>query len=87
MKKTVYPFVLFGVCCLLQFGIAWDMLVGLLYAVIEVQMSKICCKMSNKCFYSRLGTLINFPSVKCWIQYVENREPETFDDKTLFENL
>ena len=35
-KRIVYPFVLFGVTVLLSFGIPLDVLVGLVYGLIQV---------------------------------------------------
>jgi hypothetical protein len=69
MKKTVYPFVLLGICVVLSFSIPVDMIVGLLYGFLEVKCERIFCFLSGKGMYSKLSTFLKIDSLKCWIQY------------------
>lgn len=70
IKKVVYPFVLLAVCIILTFSIQIDMVVGLLYGLLEVKFERIFCFSTGKALYNKLSKVIKLDSVKCWIQYL-----------------
>ena len=87
IKKTVYPLVLLALCIIFSFSIPVDMIVGLLYGFVEVKFERFCCLATGKSFYEKLSSIIRLDSVKCWIQYGDNRQAEDYTDRTLYTNL
>ena len=81
-KRGIYPFVLFGVCVLLSFGIPLDMLVGLLYGVMQVMIEKVTLFPAG--CTTKIGGLLNFNSIQCWIPHFQTHD---CSDQAAFSNL
>ena len=81
-KRTLYPFILFAVCCLINFGIPLDMLVGLLYGITQFFMEKVTTFPSM--FITKLSGLLNLSSVDCWVPYQGRGE---YSDQWAYQNL
>ena len=60
-NRKIYPFVLLAVCTLINFGIPYDMMIGLLYGLLQVYLEKIT--IFPAAITTRIGLLINIPSI------------------------
>ena len=61
IKGRYYPFVLFGVCTLISFGVDLPMLVGLVYGLFQVILERITTFPSG--IIVKLASCLNFSSI------------------------
>lgn len=82
-KRGLYPFVLLGVCCLLLFRIPLDMVVGLLYGLMQVMAEKVTVYPAN-CL-DRLTSKLSF-NIGCWISQGQGNNLD-FSDRSAYSNM
>ena len=81
-KRSLYPFVLFGVCVVISFGSPLDMMVGLLYGLMQVGVEKVTVFPGG--LTTKIGGMINIQYFKCWIPHYETHD---CSDEAAFTNL